>query len=47
MQQNSDKNSKLRDDNIDMSAKLKSVCQEFEKREMVCMVKFLINEGSY
>ncbi|XP_039289310.1 LOW QUALITY PROTEIN: alpha-taxilin [Nilaparvata lugens] len=33
MQQNSDKNSKLRDDNLDMNARLKSVCEQYELRE--------------
>lgn len=36
MQQNSDKNNKLRDDNIDMSARLKNVCEQYEIREQVC-----------
>ncbi|XP_014283521.1 gamma-taxilin [Halyomorpha halys] len=31
--QNSDKNAKLRDDNLDMSMRLKSVCDQFEKKE--------------
>lgn len=33
MQQNNDKNNKLRDDNIDMSARLKNVCEQYELRE--------------
>ncbi|XP_075227182.1 uncharacterized protein LOC142327761 [Lycorma delicatula] len=33
MQQNNDKNMKLRDDNIDMNAKLKNVCEQYELRE--------------
>lgn len=33
MQQNNDKNLKLRDDNIDMNAKLKNVCEQYELRE--------------
>uniref|UniRef100_A0A1B6D608 Alpha-taxilin n=1 Tax=Clastoptera arizonana TaxID=38151 RepID=A0A1B6D608_9HEMI len=33
MQQNSDKNMKLRDDNIDIAAKLKNVCEQYELRE--------------
>ncbi|RZF49289.1 hypothetical protein LSTR_LSTR011813 [Laodelphax striatellus] len=33
MQQNTDKNSKLRDDNLDMNARLKSVCEQYELRE--------------
>lgn len=33
MQQNNDKNMKLRDDNIDMNAKLKNVCEKYELRE--------------
>lgn len=33
--QNSDKNAKLRDDNLDMSMRLKSVCDQFEKKEQV------------
>lgn len=31
--QNNDKNAKLRDDNLDMSMRLKSVCDQFEKKE--------------
>ncbi|KAL1138675.1 hypothetical protein AAG570_008737, partial [Ranatra chinensis] len=33
LKQNNDKNTKLRDDNIDMTAKLKNVCERYEKRE--------------
>lgn len=35
MQQNNDKNMKLRDDNIDMTAKLKSICEQYELRQQV------------
>ncbi|XP_014249057.1 beta-taxilin isoform X2 [Cimex lectularius] len=30
---NNDKNNKLRDDNLDMSTKLKNVCEQYEKKE--------------
>lgn len=33
MQQNSEKNNKLRDDNLDMSSRLKNVCEQYELRE--------------
>jgi len=33
MQQNSEKNNKLRDDNMDMSSRLKNVCEQYELRE--------------
>ncbi|XP_050437016.1 alpha-taxilin isoform X2 [Adelges cooleyi] len=33
MQQSSEKNNKLRDDNIDMSSRLKNVCEQYELRE--------------
>ncbi|XP_050532365.1 alpha-taxilin-like isoform X2 [Daktulosphaira vitifoliae] len=33
MQQNSEKSNKLRDDNIDMSSRLKNVCEQYELRE--------------
>lgn len=35
MQQNSEKNNKLRDDNMDMSSRLKNVCEQYELREQV------------
>jgi len=35
MQQNSEKNNKLRDDNVDMSSRLKNVCEQYELREQV------------
>ncbi|XP_050532363.1 alpha-taxilin-like isoform X1 [Daktulosphaira vitifoliae] len=35
MQQNSEKSNKLRDDNIDMSSRLKNVCEQYELREQV------------
>lgn len=35
MQQNSEKNNKLRDDNMDMSSRLKNVCEQYEVREQV------------
>lgn len=31
--QNNDKNAKLRDDNLDMTTKLKNVCEQYEKKE--------------
>uniref|UniRef100_A0A0K8T116 Alpha-taxilin n=1 Tax=Lygus hesperus TaxID=30085 RepID=A0A0K8T116_LYGHE len=31
--QNNDKNAKLRDDNLDMTTKLKSVCEQYERKE--------------
>ncbi|KAF6205086.1 hypothetical protein GE061_019253 [Apolygus lucorum] len=31
--QNNDKNAKLRDDNLDMTSKLKSVCEQYERKE--------------
>uniref|UniRef100_A0A1B6EY18 Alpha-taxilin n=1 Tax=Cuerna arida TaxID=1464854 RepID=A0A1B6EY18_9HEMI len=33
MQQNNDKNMKLRDDNIDMTTKLKNICEQYEIRQ--------------
>lgn len=33
--QNNDKNAKLRDDNLDMTTKLKNVCEQYEKKEQV------------
>lgn len=33
MQENSEKNTKLRDDNLDMANKISSLCEQFEKRE--------------
>lgn len=33
MQENNEKNIKLRDDNLDMSNKISSLCEQFEKRE--------------
>lgn len=36
MQQNNEKNSKLRDDNIEMTTKFKSVCEQYELRVQVC-----------
>ena len=35
MQQNNDKNTRLREDNLEMTAKLKHVCEQYEKREQV------------
>lgn len=35
MQQNSEKNNKLRDDNMDMSSRLKNVVEQYELREQV------------
>lgn len=35
MQQNNEKNSKLRDDNIEMTTKFKSVCEQYELRVQV------------
>nr|XP_018908655.1 PREDICTED: alpha-taxilin-like [Bemisia tabaci]XP_018908656.1 PREDICTED: alpha-taxilin-like [Bemisia tabaci] len=33
MQQNNEKNNKLRDDNVDMTSRLKSVCEQYQLRE--------------
>lgn len=33
--QNNDKNAKLRDDNLDMTTKLKNVCEQYERKEQV------------
>lgn len=38
MQQNNEKNSKLRDDNIEMTTKFKSVCEQYELRVQVMIV---------
>lgn len=35
MQQNNEKNNKLRDDNVDMTSRLKSVCEQYQLREQV------------
>lgn len=35
MQQNNDKSMKLRDDNIDITTKLKNVCEQYVLREQV------------
>jgi hypothetical protein len=40
MQQNNEKNSKLRDDNLEMNKKFKSVCEQYEMREQVCLFFF-------
>lgn len=36
MKQDSDKTMKLRDDNIDMTTKLKSIYEQYDIREQVC-----------
>jgi hypothetical protein len=41
MQQNNEKNSKLREDNLEMTKKFKTVCEEFELREQVCLSSFV------
>ena len=40
MQQNNDKNSKLRDDNLEMTKRLKTVCEQYEIREKVNLLYF-------
>lgn len=40
MQQNNDNNMKLRDDNIDMTSKLKSICEQYEVRQQVINEQF-------
>lgn len=40
MQQNNEKNSKLRDDNLEITKKFKTVCEQYELREQVCMSSF-------
>ncbi|PSN39142.1 hypothetical protein C0J52_22769 [Blattella germanica] len=36
MQQNNEKNSKLREDNIEMTKKFKTICEQYELREQMC-----------
>jgi hypothetical protein len=40
MQQNNEKNSKLRDDNLEITKKFKTVCEQYELREQVCISSF-------
>lgn len=40
MQQNNEKNSKLREDNLEMTKKFKTVCEQYELREQVCLSSF-------
>lgn len=42
MKQDNDKTMKLRDDNIDMTSKLKSIYEQYEMREQVIEV-FIVN----
>jgi uncharacterized phage infection (PIP) family protein YhgE len=37
MQQNNEKNSKLREDNLEITKKFKTVCEQYELREQVCL----------
>lgn len=41
MQQNNEKNSKLREDNLEMTKKFKTVCEQYELREQVRLLSFL------
>jgi Mlc titration factor MtfA (ptsG expression regulator) len=38
MQQNNEKNSKLREDNLEVTKKFKTVCEQYELREQVCLL---------
>jgi hypothetical protein len=40
MQQNNEKNSKLREDNLEMTKKFKTVCEQYSLREQVCVCSF-------
>jgi hypothetical protein len=54
MQQNNEKNSKLREDNLEITKKFKTVCEQYELREQVCVffclfllhVRFHDSEGT-
>lgn len=41
MQQNNEKNSKLREDNLEMTKKFKTVCEQYELREQVRLLPSL------
>jgi hypothetical protein len=41
MQQNNEKSSKLREDNLEMTKKFKTVCEQYALREEVCVSSFI------
>lgn len=47
MQQNNENNMKLRDDNIDMTAKLNSICEQYEARQQVSYADSLLRTALF